>query len=123
LASIRTKLKPGGKILLTVPANPWMWSAHDRAHHHHRRYTKAGLAKVAKAAGLKIELLSHFNSLLFPVAAAARLVGKLMGKTTSDDQMPSAPVNAVLTQVFGLETSLVGRVPLPAGVSLVAILS
>ena len=46
-----------------------------------------------------------------------------MGKTTSDDQMPSAPVNAVLTQVFGLETSLVGRVPLPAGVSLVAILS
>jgi SAM-dependent methyltransferase len=123
LASIRTKLKPGGKILLTVPANPWMWSAHDRAHHHYRRYTKAGLAKVAKAAGLKIELLSHFNSLLFPVAAAARLIGKLMGKTTSDDQMPSAPVNAVLTQVFGLETSLVGRVPLPAGVSLVAILS
>jgi len=109
--------------LLTVPATPWMWSAHDRAHHHHRRYTKAGLAKVAKAAGLKIELLSHFNSLLFPVAAAARLVGKLMGKTTSDDQMPSAPVNAVLTQVFGLETNLVGRVPLPAGVSLVAILS
>ena len=123
LASLRRKLKPGGKILLTVPANPWMWSAHDRAHHHHRRYTKAGLAQVAQNAGLKIDLISPFNSLLFPVAAAARLVGKLMGKSTSDDQMPSAPVNAVLTRIFGLERHLVGRLPLPAGVSIVAILS
>jgi SAM-dependent methyltransferase len=123
LASIRRKLKPGGKILLTVPANPWMWSAHDRAHHHHRRYTKAGLASIARTADLKIELLSHYNSLLFPVAAAARLVGKLVGKTSSDDQMPSAPVNAVLTRIFALEQHLVGRVPLPAGVSLVAVLS
>lgn len=123
LASIRKKLKPGGKILLTVPANPWMWSAHDTAHHHHRRYTRAGLAAVAQQAGLKVELLNHFNSLLFPVAAAARLAGKLMGKKTSDDQMPAAPVNAVLTGIFGLERHLVGRVPLPAGVSLVAILS
>jgi SAM-dependent methyltransferase len=123
LASLRRKLKPGGKILLTVPANPWMWSAHDRAHHHHRRYTKAGLAQVVRNAGLKIELISPFNSLLFPVAAAARLVGKLIGKSTSDDQMPSAPVNAMLTRIFGLERHLVGRLPLPAGVSIVAILS
>lgn len=123
LASIRKKLKPGGKILLTVPANPWMWSAHDTAHHHHRRYTLASLKAVAAKAGLKVHLMSHFNSLLFPVAAIARLIGKVMGKKTSDDQMPAAPVNAVLTRIFGLETHLVGRVPLPAGVSIVAILS
>lgn len=123
LTSLHRKLSPGGKILLTVPANPWMWSAHDRAHHHHRRYTKAGLAQIVEQAGLKIDLISHFNTLLFPVAAAARLVGKLAGKTSSDDQMPAAPVNSVLTQIFGLERHLVGRVPLPAGVSIVAILS
>lgn len=123
LASIRTKLKPGGKILLTVPANPWMWSAHDTAHHHHRRYTIQSLKAVATKAGLKVQLMSHFNSLLFPVAAVARIIGKAMGKQTSDDQMPSAPVNAILTRIFGLETHLVGRVPLPAGVSIVAILS
>lgn len=123
LASIRSKLKPGGKILLTVPANPWMWSAHDVAHHHHRRYTRAGLERVARSAGLKVGLLSHFNTLLFPVAAIARLIGKVMGKTTSDDQMPPALANAVLTRIFGLERHLVGRVPMPAGVSLVAILS
>ena len=123
LASIRTKLKPGGRILLTVPANPWMWSAHDTAHHHHRRYTIDSLKAVATKAGLKVHLMSHFNSLLFPVAAVARLIGKAMGKQTSDDQMPSASVNTILTRIFGLETHLVGRVPLPMGVSIVAILS
>ena len=46
LRSIRTKLKPGGRILITVPANPWMWSAHDKVHHHFRRYTPARLRAV-----------------------------------------------------------------------------
>lgn len=123
LQSLKRKLKPGGKILLTVPANPWMWSAHDLAHHHHRRYTQKSLNSVIAWAGLKVDLMSHFNSLLFPVAAAARVIGKLVGKTTSDDQMPAAPVNALLTGIFGLERALIGRVPLPAGVSIVAIVS
>ncbi len=123
LQSLKRKLKPGGKILLTVPANPWMWSAHDLAHHHHRRYTQKSLNGVIARAGLKVDLMSHFNSLLFPVAAAARMIGKLVGKTTSDDQMPAAPVNALLTGIFGLERALIGRVPLPAGVSIVAIVS
>lgn len=123
LQSLKRKLKPGGKILLTVPANPWMWSAHDLAHHHHRRYTQKSLNSVITRAGLKVDLMSHFNSLLFPVAAAARMIGKLVGKTTSDDQMPAAPVNALLTGIFGLERALIGRVPLPAGVSIVAIVS
>ena len=38
-ASIATKLKPGGKFLITVPAHPWMWTAHDVANHHQRRYS------------------------------------------------------------------------------------
>ncbi len=123
LASIRRKLAPNGRVLLTVPANQWMWSAHDAAHHHHRRYSKAGLRNVIEEAGLQVETLSYFNSLLFPVAAAARIVGKATKKTESDDAMPSAPVNTVLEKIFGFERHLVGRVPLPAGVSLVAILS
>jgi SAM-dependent methyltransferase len=123
LASIRRKLAPGGRVLLTVPANQWMWSAHDAAHHHHRRYSKAGLRKVIDSAGLKIETLTYFNTLLFPLAAAARIAGKLMGKKESDDTLPPAPVNSLFGAVFGLERHLVGRVPLPAGVSLVALLS
>jgi SAM-dependent methyltransferase len=123
LASIKRKLAPGGRILVTVPANQWMWSAHDSAHHHHRRYSKAGLRKVIESAGLNIETLTYFNTLLFPLAAAARIAGKMMGKKESDDSLPPAPVNSLFRTIFGLERHLVGRVPLPAGVSLVAVLS
>lgn len=123
LRSIARRLKPGGRILVTVPANPWMWSAHDVVHHHKRRYTKSGLRAVAEEAGLRPVLLSHFNSLLFPLAAAVRLAGKVRGREDSDDTLPPAPLNRLFTTVFGWERYLVGRVPLPAGVSLVAILA
>jgi len=123
LAAIRSRLKVGGKLLVTVPANRWMWSAHDAAHHHHRRYTKRQLRDAATNAGLRIDLLSHFNTLLFPPIAAARLAGKLLGRDHADDSIPPGPVNGILRGIFELEAPLVGRVPLPFGVSLVAILS
>jgi SAM-dependent methyltransferase len=122
LAAIRTRLKPGGKLLVTVPANPWMWSAHDVAHHHHRRYRRAEFERAAREAGYEIELLSPFNSLLFPLVAAARIAGKLTGRESADDAMPPPPLNSVLRAIFGIESALVGRVPLPVGVSLVAVL-
>ena len=122
LAAILTRLKPGAALLLTVPANPWMWSAHDTAHHHHRRYRKREIAALAREAGYDIELLSPFNSLLFPPIAAARFIGRLRGDRSSDDAMPGALVNKTLETVFGLERELIGRVPMPFGVSLVAVL-
>ena len=122
LAAIFGRLKPGAALLLTVPANPWMWSAHDAAHHHHRRYRKREIAALARAAGYDIELLSPFNSLLFPPIAAVRLIGRLRGDESSDDAMPGALVNKTLEAVFGLERALIGRVPMPFGVSLVAVL-
>jgi SAM-dependent methyltransferase len=122
LTAIHERLKPGGALLLTVPINPWMWSAHDVAHHHHRRYRKAEIRKLAVDSGYEIELLSPFNSLLFPPIAVVRGIGKLIGKDDSDDAMPSAPVNKALDLIFGMERALVGRVPMPFGVSLVAVL-
>ncbi len=122
LRAIRHRLKPGGALLLTVPANPWMWSAHDTAHHHFRRYSKRELARVVAEAGFEVQLLSFFNTLLFPLIAAARIVGKLSGKHAADDQLPGDAVNGALEKIFGLETNLVGRVPMPFGVSLVAVL-
>jgi SAM-dependent methyltransferase len=123
LESIAAKLAPGGRILITVPAYQWMWSAHDVAHHHKRRYSKRGLRAVAQAAGLKVLKIGYFNSLLFPLAAAVRLAGKAMGKTESDDKVPPAPLNRLFQAVFGLERHVVGRLPFPAGVSLFALLS
>ncbi len=122
LGAILGLLKRGGALLLTVPINPWMWSAHDAAHHHHRRYRKDEIARLAREAGYEIELLSPFNTLLFPPIAAVRLLGKLTGKDDSDDALPPAPVNRILEAIFGLERGLVGRVPMPFGVSLVAVL-
>lgn len=116
-------LAPGGRILITVPAFPFLWSGHDVANHHFRRYTRATLRKAIADAGLKIEMLSWFNSLLFPLAVAQRTASKLTGKEGSDDALPPAPLNAAFETVFRLERHLVGRMSLPPGVSLVAILS
>lgn len=123
LASIRKKLKPGGRILVTVPANRWMWSAHDTVHHHFRRYNGGTLRGVISRAGLKVDTMTHFNSVLFPLAATFRLVGKLTGREEADDAQPAAPLNSLFTGLFGLERHLVGRVPMPFGVSLLAALS
>ncbi len=123
LRSIAAKLAPGGHILVTVPAFQWMWSAHDRAHHHKLRYSKRGLRRDAEAAGLKVDKIGFFNSLLFPLAAAARLWGKATGSTSSGDKVPPRPLNFLFEKIFGLERHVVGRLPLPAGVSLFALLS
>jgi SAM-dependent methyltransferase len=123
LASIARKLRPGGRILITVPAFPWMWSAHDVVNHHFRRYTKGTLRRLVHDAGLKLDFLSYFNSLLFPLAAAARVAGRITGKEDSDDKLPPAPVNALFKTLFGLERYGIGRLPFPPGVSLAAIAS
>jgi SAM-dependent methyltransferase len=123
LASIARKLRPGGRILIAVPAHPWMWSGHDVVNHHKRRYTKKTLRAVVAAAGLKLEMMSWFNSLLFPLAAAARFAGKVRRKQDSDDKLPPRPLNTLFETLFGLERYAIGRLPFPPGVSLVAIVS
>ncbi|MDQ8755825.1 class I SAM-dependent methyltransferase [Sphingosinicella sp. LHD-64] len=123
LEGMARKLKPGGRILITVPAHPWMWSAHDVVNHHKRRYTRATLRSVIGEAGLKIEMLSWFNSLLFPLAAGARVAGRITGKEDSDDSLPPRPVNSLFEKIFGLERYAIGRLPFPPGVSLAAIVS
>ena len=118
LAAMRECLAPGGKILIAVPAHPWMWSAHDVVNHHHRRYTMKSLAGAIERAGLRPRKLGYFNSILFPVAAAARIAGKLTGRDDSDDAPPARPINTVLERIFRLERHAVGRVKMPVGVSL-----
>ena len=121
LAAMKTLLKPGGKILIAVPAHRWLWSAHDVVNHHHRRYSKASLTKAVVGAGLTPRKLTYFNSLLFPLAAAARIAGRLTGRDDSDDSPPAAPLNALFERIFGLERHLVGRVPMTPGVSIVTL--
>lgn len=113
-------LKPGGKILVTVPAHPWMWSNHDVVNHHHRRYTRKSLAASLSEAGLRFEKLDYFNSLLFPIAVMERFVAKATGKDSGSgsDAMLPAPINNMLESIFAFERYAIGRVPLPVGLSL-----
>lgn len=122
LAALRACLRPGGAIMLSVPAFPRLWSHHDVAHHHFRRYTKDSLAAVASQAGLCVEHSFYFNSLLFPLAVGTRKLKALLGKDSPDDTMPSAPVNSALRAVFAAERHLIGRLSLPVGLSLGAVL-
>ena len=123
IAAIAARLRPGGKLLMTVPAHQWMWSAHDVANHHQRRYSKGALRRLLEASPLQIDRLGYFNSLLFPLAVGARMAGKVRHRQDSDDKLPPASVNAVLRSIFELERYAVGRLPLPPGLSLFAIAS
>ena len=122
LARLRQHLAPDGRLIMTVPALPWLWSQHDITHHHFRRYTKGQLEGILRQAGLTPVLLTYFNTLLFPPIALLRLAGKATGgKHEGDDTMPSPRVNAILGRIFESEKHIIGRVPLPVGVSLLAV--
>ena len=123
LAAIATKLKPGAKFVMTVPAHPWMWTAHDVANHHKRRYSKRALRALVDGSPMRLDRIGYFNSLLFPIAVVERTISKLRGKDDGNVSLPPAPLNATLEAVFAAERYLVGRLPLPPGLSLFAVAS
>jgi SAM-dependent methyltransferase len=123
IMSIATKLKPSGKFVMTVPAHPWMWSAHDVVNHHMRRYSRRALTQLIEESPLRLERLGYFNSLLFPLAVANRVASKLSRNDAADLTLPPAPLNTALEKVFAAERYLIGRFPLPPGLSLFAVAS
>ena len=120
LRALRVRLKPGGWLLITVPAYPFLWSRHDELHHHKRRYVARDLRAVIEAVGLRVHYLSYFNTWLFPLIAAVRLARVGSGHS-GDLSMPNKFANALLTQIFASERLLLGRVAFPFGVSLLAL--
>lgn len=121
LARLRAMLKPGGMILITVPALPWLWSRHDEIHHHKRRYSRKALQQALRAAQLTPVKLGFFNTLLLPFAIGQRLLAKLFAREVQVDEMPPSALNALLAGIFALERKVVGRVAMPLGLSLFAV--
>jgi SAM-dependent methyltransferase len=74
LAELRRVLKPAGLLLLRVPAHDWLRGAHDRLVHTRHRYAPAEVRAKLAQAGFQVEHLAWANSLLFPAAAAKRLL-------------------------------------------------
>jgi len=116
-------LRPGGVMIATAPAFPWLWSSWDEIHGHKRRYTAGSFRAALGGAGLQIELASYYNTFLFPAAVVGRLAKKITGARSARElSIPPAWLNAVLGAIFASERHLLGRVPLPVGLSLVAVL-
>ena len=125
LAELRRVTRPGGRLLVTVPAYPSLWSTHDEVNHHYRRYRRRSLLDAATGAGWTPVTSTHFNTFLLPPAALVRLAARRRPATRwrSDLERSPARFDGVLELPLRFEAALVRHgVRLPAGLSLLALL-
>ncbi len=124
LVESRRVLKPGGTVLIMVPAYTWMWGRQDEIAHHKRRYTRPRLVSLLADSGFEVLRATYFNTLLFPPIAAIRLARRVIGDDaeTSDFELSRpGPLNTLLARAFSFEARLLDRVRFPFGVSVLVI--
>jgi SAM-dependent methyltransferase len=124
-------MRPGGLLLVTVPALRFFWSVNDVIAHHYRRYSRADLGRLAQKTGLELRMSRYFMFFLSPLLWLSRLgmpdpdrmtlaqIDEYKRKITH--RLPPKPVNAILKAVFAAETPLGHWVPLPWGTSVLGV--
>jgi SAM-dependent methyltransferase len=126
LLELRRVTRPGGHLLLTVPAYQALWSSHDVANRHYRRYRRGTLRRAARTAGWELVRDGHFNSLLLAPAAVVRLAERVRRNPparSSDLTLTPPLLDRVLELPLALEAALIRRgTQLPAGLSVIALL-
>jgi SAM-dependent methyltransferase len=120
LAEIRRVCRPGGVVLLTVPAHRFLWSSHDELNHHKRRYVLSEIEDLLDLTGLEPLKLSYYNSLLMPAAVVRKYILRARNHGTEChlERMPE-PVNGLFRRILTLEGPLLARRDLPIGASII----
>ena len=122
LAEIFSMLRPGGHLVLTVPAFMSLWDLHDEANEHYRRYTKQDLLPLLKPFGTLISARYLFHSIFLPKYLVGALNSKRkQGQKIRQDKVPAAPINACLSQFCYFESRMAEHLNVPFGTSLLAI--
>jgi len=123
-------LKPGGVLLVTVPAYMWLWSYNDEINAHQRRYTVDELRLKLELSGLRVSRISYNNFFLFPAVAGVRFLRPYNPGLKSphldaaaevyqvDMEPIPEPVNTILHGVYWLEAEVLERVAFPFGISI-----
>ena len=121
LRELRSTIKNNGKLLLTVPAYQNLWSYHDEIHQHKRRYSISQLSSLLKNNGWKINYISFFNMLLFPLAFLDRKYSSTLSKQDYKLNIPPTWLNWILKIIFSLEQYLIGTISFPFGLSIIVL--
>jgi len=121
LKNITRLLNYHGTVFVTVPAFEFLWSGEDYVSAHIRRYTKSTLLRVFYEAGIEVEKISYFNTILFPLQAAAicwnRLVYPKSMYNTNIKRLPDM-LNSLLSLIFSIEAQFLKVFRLPFGGSI-----
>ena len=123
LEAIRAHLKDGGYFIATVPAFSWLWSEQDVLLHHRRRYTAPVLRSLLEITGFKVELLTYYNFILFPLIAGVRLAQRWLPSSQHKNELREhGPlVNSLLLRLFSSERHVIDRISVPVGTSLLVV--
>jgi ubiquinone/menaquinone biosynthesis C-methylase UbiE len=123
IVEMRRILKPGGQILLNVAALDILRGGHSVLSDEVRRYSKGRLRTIVEGAGFHVERLTFLNASLFPLMLPVRLwqrftSGEQLPPGESDITVPAAPVNAALSGLLAIESTLLGIADMPIGSSI-----
>jgi SAM-dependent methyltransferase len=118
LAELHRVLRPGGWVLMTVPAFTSLWGLQDHVSHHFRRYHLPALLDLTKAAGFVPQRSYYFNYLLFiPIWVARQLMRLLRTKLESENQLNNRMINSILSGIFHFDIVTAPLIQPPFGVS------
>jgi SAM-dependent methyltransferase len=115
-------LRPGGRVLLFVPAFMFLWGVQDDVSNHRRRYTLPELKDKLKEAGFALERASYANITFFAPILLGRLIMRATGlRPDSENNINIGALNGFLSRVLGAESWWLRKLSFPFGVSIICV--